>query len=346
MSKKVLSFILNGEPFNCYADDGASLCELLFPDMTTASRCGCNRQGGAVVLVNGVAIDSALCIAATVSNCNVYTFDGLHKHIDMQNLISAFNSVGVQRNSRCFDDLLVSAASILCRDGAPTRADLSGTFSGITCREVKMDQIISAIEKAYTVNIFEFIEKAQTPTVERFETLDPDLVQKMTIMLPEANGLELMETPIKIATKPITVTPRNSEVQEVTVTPTVTPTEPVVQETPALVSSSTLEVPEVSAPISTTVEPDPPQPATESSPTIDEPQSETQPAMEEPVDQENVTVPASIFDESFIESMEKGKKPKVEHKDKEKTGFFSKFTAAFRDKHHKTLELPDIEDEE
>ncbi len=326
MKKRVLSFILNGESFSCYADIGVTLSD-------TLSHNGDGRSN--IVLVDGVAVNAELQLTLDVEGCNVYTFDGLCEHRDMQNLISQVKAAGIYDRCGCVDNILMVAVPLLCGTLPPTRAMLSGAFNGLLCQKIKFDEVISAIEKAYISGMFRFIVKKSPTSAYRIETLDPKQTHKMTIMLPEAVGVDLAETPIKIASTPVALTPRNTTVQDVDVSP-VAPQDYAKHIEPA-------------------PEPEPAPPIINEQPVepISEPEQAQMPPQEEPQTLEpvetdgaqTIATPVSIFDEGFIDSMEKGEAIKVaEPKPKEKTGFFSKFTAAFKDRHHKTLELPDVEE--
>ncbi len=339
MNKRVLSFILNGEPFSCYTDIGVTLGDTLAHNFG-GHCCSDNAQGVDIVLVDGVAINANLHLTLDAEGCNVYTFNGLCEHHEMQTLITSLKSVDIYDRCDCVKNLIMAAVPLLCETISPTRAKLSRAFNGLLCQKFKFDEVVSAIEKAYVDNMFRFIVKKSSPSGYRIETLDPKQTHKMTIMLPEAVGVDLAETPIKIASAPVILSARSASVQEVSVTST----EPNSVDAPVVSAPDPIVAPEIANVIADNGDVADVAPTSNlgEQGTYIEPQNIPS---DETGGPKAMATPVSIFDEGFMDSMEKGDAVKSpDNKPKEKTGFFSKFTAAFRDRHHKTLELPDVEE--
>ena len=80
--KKVLSFILNGDPVEVLCEDNRSLLDLIRDDLgLTGTKKGCEEAecGACTVMIDGRPVNSCATLAREVEGCEVITVEGVAK---------------------------------------------------------------------------------------------------------------------------------------------------------------------------------------------------------------------------------------------------------------------------
>ncbi len=309
MYKEVISFKLNKEDFSCYTEAGVSLREVLYSHATYS---GIPTVGGipivdVIAIVNGVVVDCAKYPVARAINREVITAEYLKTDEKFAAIEQDFISVQLSCCTKCITEVIMTCLPLLASPTPPTRHKIASTLQGLICAEADLEKVIIAVTKAYNRGSISLFTPTEEESPVMLEVLDPKFAKKK-------------ETPMQI-----------SSVESSTIS----------LEPPVLMPVEQPQTPEILEP---TQQPtnfyDDGENAVESEPEL-EPEKEKEPEL---------ITPASIFDEGFAESIAQDAKEKSnvakKTQEKPKSGFFSKFSAAFKDRHHKTLELPNIDHEE
>ena len=118
-------------------------------DMTgTKYGCGMSLCGACTVHVDGVATRSCVTPAAAVSDKKITTIEGVGTTKVGKAVQSAWHAHDVPQCGYCQSGQIMSAASLLAQNNAPTDADIDTAMSGNICRCGTYNRIRAAIHDA------------------------------------------------------------------------------------------------------------------------------------------------------------------------------------------------------
>ena len=118
-------------------------------DMTgTKYGCGMALCGACTVHVDGVATRSCVTPAAAVSDKKITTIEGVGTTKVGKAVQSAWHAHDVPQCGYCQSGQIMSAASLLAQNNAPTDADIDTAMSGNICRCGTYNRIRAAIHDA------------------------------------------------------------------------------------------------------------------------------------------------------------------------------------------------------
>ncbi len=338
MKKEVISFRLNGRECSCFIHTGAALCEALHLQKCYSVRNSCNPCGSSIVLIDGIAVDACIYPVTRAINRDVTTIEWLESGDDISYIQQEFMNIAGDNCPACIQSLIIASLPLLASPTMPTRYRIASTLQGLLCYHMDMDEVVNAIVAAYGKGRITLNISQGTQDEKRLEMLDTKYAKKKDAPIQ----LTAIESSSKGSERVVGGT-ISTKAPDIPTTQSTTATVP----QPISVAATQIVPSAVTQPQAVIETPNAVQP-TQSS--FEHTQaisfSDPSPEQQQPADQANIA-PASIFDEGFTESFLNGKKrPSSEDKPKEKVGFFSKFSAAFKEKHHKTLELPDVDGEE
>lgn len=148
--RKVINFILNGEPIQIEIEPHLTLLKLLRDKLgMTGTKEGCSMGecGACTVIVEGKAINSCIFPAMEVNNKSVLTIEGL---VDSQGSLhpiqKAFIEYGAIQCGFCTPGMVLSAKALLDENPNPTEEEIRNAISGNLCRCTGYIQIIQAIK--------------------------------------------------------------------------------------------------------------------------------------------------------------------------------------------------------
>ncbi len=148
--RKVINFILNGEPIQIEIEPHLTLLKLLRDKLgMTGTKEGCSMGecGACTVIVEGKAINSCIFPAMEVNNKSVLTIEGL---VDSQGNLhpiqKAFIEYGAIQCGFCTPGMVLSAKALLDENPNPTEEEIRNAISGNLCRCTGYIQIIQAIK--------------------------------------------------------------------------------------------------------------------------------------------------------------------------------------------------------
>jgi len=148
----VLSYALtvNGERHEITAPPSATLLGVLRHGLGLAGtkfNCEQGECGACTVLLDGRPANACLVLAATASNQEVTTVEGVGRGAGSR-VQEAFLACDAAQCGYCTPGMVMAATALLERDGRPSRADIQDAVSGNYCRCTGYEAIVRAIERA------------------------------------------------------------------------------------------------------------------------------------------------------------------------------------------------------
>lgn len=151
MEKMLLKFELNGQDTEVAIDPNARLLDVLREELDltgTKEGCGVGECGACTVIIDGVAADSCLVLAATVEGKKVTTIEGLSKDGHINALQQAVLDHHALQCGFCTPGFIMSAKALLDKNPNPTREEITVAISGNLCRCTGYQQLIDAFDDA------------------------------------------------------------------------------------------------------------------------------------------------------------------------------------------------------
>jgi aerobic carbon-monoxide dehydrogenase small subunit len=142
---------VNGRPMRTTVDVDETLVDVLRNKLgfvEIKNGCGQGDCGACTVLLDGEAVNSCLTLAVQADGRSVTTTKGLGSPEDPHPLQTAFINHGAVQCGFCSSGMILSAASLLQQNAAPTREEIREGISGNLCRCTGYTKIVDAIEEA------------------------------------------------------------------------------------------------------------------------------------------------------------------------------------------------------
>lgn len=149
--KKVIEFILNGDPVSTEVEPHNMLLNLIrenFELSGTKEGCSQGECGACTVLVDGLSVYSCLYPALEVQGKTVTTIEGLGKEGKLHPIQKAFVEYGGVQCGYCTPGLIMSVKALLDENAKPSEDDIKKSISGHLCRCTGYVQIVESIKKA------------------------------------------------------------------------------------------------------------------------------------------------------------------------------------------------------
>jgi len=146
-----LRVTVNGVPREDLVEARTSLLTYLREqcDLTGTKRaCEEGECGCCSVLLDGTQVTSCLVFAIEAQGKDVVTVEGLSEPLVLGSLQEAFAENGASQCGFCIPGMLMSATSLLERNGNPSEAEIRRAISGNLCRCTGYDRIVAAIAQA------------------------------------------------------------------------------------------------------------------------------------------------------------------------------------------------------
>jgi len=116
----------------------------------TGSKEGCaeGECGACTVVVDGLAVNSCLVLAAQVAGRAVTTVEGLSRSPLGARLQSAFREPGAVQCGFCTPGILMTASALLARNPSPSAQEIRAALAGNLCRCTGYEAIVRAVAAA------------------------------------------------------------------------------------------------------------------------------------------------------------------------------------------------------
>jgi aerobic-type carbon monoxide dehydrogenase small subunit (CoxS/CutS family) len=113
----------------------------------TGTHVGCEHGvcGACTIRLDGAAVRSCLLLAVQADGSSIETVEGLAANGELHPLQLAFRAHHALQCGFCTSGILMSAADLLERNGAPARAEIVDMLSGHLCRCTGYEPIVDAI---------------------------------------------------------------------------------------------------------------------------------------------------------------------------------------------------------
>ncbi len=148
---KAIHFTLNGKKASCEVQDKELLLHTLREQFSLKSLkegCGIGECGTCTVLIDDEPHYSCLTLASKINGHDVKTVEYLGDAELLHPLQKAFIDSGAVQCGYCTPGMLLSAYSLLIKNGDPSDDEIKEAISGNLCRCTGYIQIIEAIRNA------------------------------------------------------------------------------------------------------------------------------------------------------------------------------------------------------
>ena len=149
--KQSIDLVVNGEALRLVVEPDRNLLDVLRNDLgLTGAKDGCGTGdcGACTVLLDGVAVNSCLVLAAQAEGRRVTTVEGLAAGGTLAPLQEAFLEHDAVHCGFCTPGMLMSAQDLLEHNPSPSERDIRVAISGNLCRCTGYAQIVEAIDDA------------------------------------------------------------------------------------------------------------------------------------------------------------------------------------------------------
>jgi len=142
---------VNGRSHSLEIQPEMTLLQLLRDQLDlTGTKHGCDggECGACTVLVDGVAINSCLVLAASVRDREIVTIEGLASGDALHPLQQAFVEHGVLQCGFCGPGMILSAKALLAETSTPNPDDVRRALAGNLCRCTGYVGVVDAVMDA------------------------------------------------------------------------------------------------------------------------------------------------------------------------------------------------------
>jgi xanthine dehydrogenase small subunit len=147
----VISFTVNGQPYEIEADPRALLLHTLREDLGlrgTKYGCGEGECGACSVILNGRPVNACLTLTGQAHGGEILTVEGLNHDEPGAQVLEAFAQAGAVQCGFCTPGFAISARALLTETPAPDVEAIRRGLSGNLCRCTGYTKIIKAVAEA------------------------------------------------------------------------------------------------------------------------------------------------------------------------------------------------------
>ena len=149
--KRIVSFILNGDPCEVIVKDNLTLLDLLRDQLyLTGTKKGCEEGecGACTVMLDGKPVNSCCTLAVECEGREVITIEGISKNGQLSPLQRQFIDKWAMQCGYCTPGMIMSAKALLDTNPHPTELEIREAISGNLCRCTGYAKIVEAIQAA------------------------------------------------------------------------------------------------------------------------------------------------------------------------------------------------------
>jgi len=146
-----IKLVLNNEKKELAVNNPVEpLLDVLRRSGYTGAKEGCRQGecGACVVLVDGKPVNSCIYPAFRAEGKNVLTIEGLGKPNNLHTIQQAFLETGAVQCGYCIPGMVLSAKSLLDKNGSPEEYDIKLALDGNLCRCTGYVKIIDGVKLA------------------------------------------------------------------------------------------------------------------------------------------------------------------------------------------------------
>ena len=153
METMTVTLNINNEPTTLEVKPNETLLETLRErlDLTGAKEsCGMGSCGACTVEVNGAPLRSCITLTAEMDGAEINTIEGLGDEKALHPLQESFMEEGAVQCGFCTSGMIMTAKTLLDRNGKPTKEEIIQALSSNVCRCTGYKKIVTAVEQAAT----------------------------------------------------------------------------------------------------------------------------------------------------------------------------------------------------
>lgn len=148
MSKVALTLRINGQPHEVLTEPHRTLLEVLRCDLGlsgTKENCLEAECGVCTVLLDGLAVNACILLAAQCQGREILTIEGLAGADGLHPLQRAFVEHGAVQCGYCIPGMILAAKAYLDQNPEPTEAEVREALAGNLCRCTGYQKIVDAV---------------------------------------------------------------------------------------------------------------------------------------------------------------------------------------------------------
>ena len=154
MNKRIISFVLNGEPTDAVIEDNLSLLDFIRDTLNlTGTKKGCEEGecGACTVMLDGRPINSCMALAAEIEGRELTTIEGIAVGGKLSVVQQKFIEKWALQCGYCTPGMIMSATALLRVNPNPTEEEIRVAIEGNLCRCTGYAKIVDAISEAAKV---------------------------------------------------------------------------------------------------------------------------------------------------------------------------------------------------
>ena len=149
-NERTIAFRVNGREVRATIPSHRTLLEALRDIGHREVKCGCEKGdcGACAVLLDGMAVDSCLCLAWTAQGKEITTVLGLGDLDALHPVQRAFSDGGAAQCGFCTPGIIIAAKAILDENPDPSEEEIRVGLSGNLCRCTGYTKVFEAVAEA------------------------------------------------------------------------------------------------------------------------------------------------------------------------------------------------------
>jgi aerobic carbon-monoxide dehydrogenase small subunit len=151
MIMKDITLNVNGSEYTLQVKPSATLLDIIREDLGligTKEGCGEGECGACTVLMDGLAVNACLILAAEANGRQIMTIEGLAQGGELHPIQQAFVDIGGMQCGFCTPGMILSAKVLLDRNQNPTDEEIRKGLEGNFCRCTGYTKIIQSVKTA------------------------------------------------------------------------------------------------------------------------------------------------------------------------------------------------------
>ena len=143
-----IGFILNGEDVEARTSAEIRLDDILrdtFSLLGTKAGCNTGNCGACSVILNGDVVKACLIPAFRIRDSEIITIEGFSQTDEYQDIIRAFEEVGVESCGFCDTGKILAMEALLSRNPRPSQDEILAGFHGIRCRCTEPEALVRVV---------------------------------------------------------------------------------------------------------------------------------------------------------------------------------------------------------
>jgi carbon-monoxide dehydrogenase small subunit len=146
--KRNITLSVNGETYELEIDDKRTLVAVIRDDLDllgTKTICGKGECGACTVIMDGLAVNSCLVLAADAHGKAIETIEGVARGDQLHPIQENFMAMGAVQCGMCTPGMILTAKSFLEKNANPSEKEVKTAIAGNFCRCTGYIRIVDAI---------------------------------------------------------------------------------------------------------------------------------------------------------------------------------------------------------